>query len=145
MRNLVNSELIVTRLIKIVGYSAILFVALIFLFLLIEGVPALVEIPLQDLLDTRWYPIEGRFGLLPLIGGTVLVTIGAALIALPLGLSTAIYIAEVAPRTLREVLKPVVEVLAGLPSVMLGFLGIVVLAPFIRQTFDLPTGLSAFT
>ncbi len=145
MRNMAKSELIVTRLIKIVGYSAILFVALIFLFLLLEGAPALVEIPLQDLLDTRWYPIEGRFGLLPLIGGTVLVTIGAALIALPLGLSTAIYIAEVAPRTLREVLKPVVEVMAGLPSVMLGFLGIVVLAPFIRQTFDLPTGLSAFT
>lgn len=145
MRNLPRSEIIVTLLIKATGYSAVLFVALIFFFLLWQGAPALVKIPLQDLVDTRWYPIEGRFGLLPLIGGSVLVTIGAALVAIPLGLSTAIYIAEVAPRTLREVLKPVVEVLAGLPSVMLGFLGIVVLAPFIRRTFELPTGLSAFT
>lgn len=145
MRNLARSELIATRLIKIAGYSAVLFVALIFFFLLREGAPAVVKIPLQDLIDTRWYPIEGRFGMLPLIGGSILVTIGAALVAIPLGLSTAIYIAEVAPRTLREVLKPVVEVLAGLPSVMLGFLGIVVLAPYIRRTFDLPTGLSAFT
>lgn len=145
MRNLARSELIATRLIKTAGYSAVLFVALIFFFLLREGAPAVVKIPLQDLIDTRWYPIEGRFGMLPLIGGSILVTIGAALVAIPLGLSTAIYIAEVAPRTLREVLKPVVEVLAGLPSVMLGFLGIVVLAPYIRRTFDLPTGLSAFT
>jgi phosphate transport system permease protein len=145
MRNPMRAEFIVTRLIRAAGYSAILFVALIFFFLLREGSPALIEIPLGDLIATRWYPIEDYFGLLPLIGGSILVTIGAALVAVPLGLSTAIYIAEIAPRAAREVLKPLVEVLAGLPSVMLGFLGIVALAPYLRQTFDLPTGLSAIT
>jgi len=145
MRRLASAEFAVSSLIKATGYSAILFIVLIFIFLLREGAPAVLEIPIRDLLGSRWYPIEGYFGLLPLIGGTVLVTIGATLVAVPLGLSTAIYIAEVAPRWLREVLKPVVEVLAGLPSVMLGFLGIIALAPYIRRALDIPTGLSAFT
>jgi phosphate transport system permease protein len=145
MRKSNLAETIITALVKTAGYSAILFMALIFVFLLREGAPAVVEIPIRDLLATRWYPIEDYFGLLPLIGGSILVTIGATLIAVPLGVSTAIFIAEIAPRTAREILKPLVEILAGLPSVMLGFLGIVVLAPYIRRTFDLPTGLSAFT
>ena len=145
MRATSRSEYIVTRLIKVAGYSAIVFIGLIFLFLLREGTPALFEIPLGDLVGDRWYPIEDLFGMLPLIGGSLLVTIGAALVAVPLGLLTAIYIAEVAPRSARELLKPAVEILAGLPSVMLGFLGIVALAPYLRRLLDLPTGLSALT
>ncbi len=145
MRVNTRSEFIVTGLIKAAGYSAILFIGLIFLFLLREGTPALFEIPVGDLVGVRWYPIEGFFGMLPLIGGSLLVTVGAALVAVPLGLLTAIYIAEVAPRSARELLKPAVEILAGLPSVMLGFLGIVALAPYLRRLLDLPTGLSAFT
>jgi len=145
MRATSRSEYIVTRLIKAAGYSAIVFIGLIFLFLLREGTPALFEIPLGDLVGDRWYPIEDLFGMLPLIGGSLLVTIGAALVAVPLGLLTAIYIAEVAPRSARELLKPAVEILAGLPSVMLGFLGIVALAPYLRRLLDLPTGLSALT
>ena len=145
MRVNTRSEFIVTRLIKAAGYSAILFIGLIFLFLLREGTPALFEIPVGALVADRWYPIEGFFGMLPLIGGSLLVTVGAALVAVPLGLLTAIYIAEVAPRAARELLKPAVEILAGLPSVMLGFLGIVALAPYLRRLLELPTGLSAFT
>ena len=145
IRRLATTEVAVSSLIKITGYSAILFIVLIFIFLLREGAPSLVEIPIKDLLGTRWYPIEGYFGLLPLLGGTILVTLGAALIAVPLGVATAIYIAEVAPRGLRELLKPAVEVLAGLPSVMLGFLGIIALAPYLRRLMEIPTGLSAFT
>jgi len=145
MRVNTRSEFIVTRLIKAAGYSAILFIGLIFLFLLREGTPALFEIPVGDLVADRWYPIEGFFGMLPLIGGSLLVTVGAALVAVPLGLLTAIYIPEVAPRAARELLKPAVEILAGLPSVMLGFLGIVALAPYLRRLLELPTGLSAFT
>jgi phosphate transport system permease protein len=139
------SEFIITRLIKASGYSAILIVSMIFLFLLREGYPSLFEIPLSNIFSQHWYPIEGYYGILPLIGGSILVTLGAALIAVPLGISTAIYIREIAPHWTREILKPLVEVLAGLPSVLLGFLGILVLAPFIRQLFDLPTGLTAFT
>ena len=145
MRTLTWREFAITRLIKVSGYSAILFVGLIFFFLVREGSPALVEIPLTTLFSGRWYPIEEYFGILPLIGGSLVVTIGAGTVAIPLGLTAAIYIAEVAPRWTREVLKPLVEVLAGLPSVMLGFLGIVVLAPAFRRIFNLPTGLSAFT
>ena len=145
MQKLTWRELLITRSIQIAGYSAIVFVITIFIFLLREGSPTLVEVPLTSLFSQRWYPIEDYFGLLPLIGGSILVTIGAGLIAVPLGLATAIYISEVAPRWARELLKPLVEVLAGLPSVMLGFLGILVLAPAVRTSLNIPTGLTAFT
>ncbi|MEK7275850.1 MAG: phosphate ABC transporter permease subunit PstC [Chloroflexota bacterium] len=138
-------EVIVESLIRAAGYSAILFVVLIFIFLLREGLPALGEVNLGALFSTRWYPIEKYFGLLPLIGGSLIVTLGAALIAVPFGLATAVYIAEIAPRWAREILKPLVEVLGGLPSVVLGFLGMLVLAPLVRTTLDTPTGLTAFT
>ena len=138
-------ELILESLIRASGYSAILFVALILIFLLREGLPTLREVSLSALVETRWYPIESHFGLLPLIGGSLIVTLGAALIAVPFGLATAIFIAEIAPRWAREILKPLVEVLGGLPSVVLGFLGMLVLAPLVRTTLNTPTGLTAFT
>lgn len=138
-------EFIITRLIRASGCSVIVFVALIFAFLLSEGLPALREVPLITLFGNRWYPIENYFGLLPLIGGSFIITLGAALIAVPVGLGTAIYISEIAPRWVREILKPIVEVLGGLPSVVLGFLGILILSPFVRRFLDLPTGLTAFT
>ena len=136
-------EILITVVIRASGYSAILFVGLIFIFLLTEGLPALSEVSLTALAGQRWYPIEEYFGLLPLIGGTLIVTLGAALVAMPIGVGTAIYIAEVAPRWTREILKPFIEVMAGVPSVVLGFVGIIVLAPFLRVFLDLPTGLSA--
>jgi len=142
-RQLSLAETLITASIQVAGVSAILFVTLIFLFLLKEGLPALKDVSLTNLLSIRWYPIENYFGLLPLIGGTLLVTIGAALVAVPLGLGTAIYIAEVAPRWAREVLKPFVEVMAGIPSVVLGFIGMLVVAPRLRTLLNLPTGLTA--
>jgi len=138
-------EIIIASLIKTCGYSAIVFVGMIFFFLLSEGLPTLAKVPLQTLVSTRWYPIEGYFGITPLLGGSLVVTLGATLVGVPVGLGTAIFIAEVAPRWARELLKPLVEVLGGLPSVVLGFLGILILSPFLRQFLDLPTGLTAFT
>jgi phosphate transport system permease protein len=139
-------EYVITRLIKVSGYSAIIFVVLIFLFLLREGLPALAEVPSSALFSTRWYPIEDNyFGILPLLTGSFVVTLGAALIAIPFGIGTAVYISEIAPRSMREILKPLVELLGGFPSVVLGFLGILVLAPFLRRFLDLPTGLTALT
>ena len=138
-------EFAVTQTIRVAGYSTVVFVIAIFLFLFAEGAPALREVPLSDLLGSRWYPIEGFYGLLPILLGTLLVTLGAALIAVPLGITTAIFIAEVAPRGLRETLKPLVEILAGLPSVLLGFLGITLLAPQLYAFLGLSTGLTAFT
>jgi phosphate transport system permease protein len=136
-------EFIITRLINLSGYSAMLFVALIFYFLLKEGVPALQEVKLSMLFSTRWYPIEDYYGILPLLTGSLIITVGATLISVPFGLATAIYIAEIAPRWMREILKPIVELLGGIPSVVLGFLGILLLANFLRTSMNLPTGLTA--
>jgi phosphate transport system permease protein len=141
----VFSEFVIERAIRVTGISAILFVLMIFVFLIRAGAPAFLEVPLGDLLKTRWYPVEGYFGLVPLILGSLLVTLGAAAMALPLGLATAIFIAEVAPGWAREILKPFVEVLAGIPSVVLGFIGMLMLAPVVRQTLGAPTGLTALT
>ncbi|MGQ0601672.1 MAG: phosphate ABC transporter permease subunit PstC [Anaerolineales bacterium] len=138
-------EIVIESLIRVAGYSAILFVALILIFLLREGLPALAEVKPEAFFDPRWYPIEARFGLLPLIAGSLIVTFGAALIAVPFGLATAVFIAEIAPRWVREFLKPFIEILGGLPSVVLGFMGMLALAPLVRNTLNLPTGLTAFT
>jgi phosphate transport system permease protein len=143
MKKLNWQEYVLPRLIKASGYSAIVFVALIFFFLLREGLPALAEVKLSNLFSTRWYPIENYFGILPLITGSLVVTIGAMLVAIPFGIGTAVFMSEIAPRWLREILKPLVELLGGLPSVVLGFLGILLLAPFLRVFLDLPTGLTA--
>ncbi len=132
-------------LIKICGSSAVFFVILIFFFLLREGLPAFWEIDLSNLFSQRWYPTFGLYGTLPLILGSILVTIGAVVISVPLGLATAVFIGEVAPEWVREILKPLIEVIAGIPSVVLGFLGMVVIAPLIRKHLGTPTGLTAFT
>ena len=137
------NEQIITGIIKAAGYSAIVFVGLIFFFLLKEGLPTFGEVQFSNLFSTRWYPIEDYFGLLPLISGSLVVTIGATAIAVPFGIGAAIYISEIAPRWMREILKPLVEVLGGLPSVVLGFLGMLVLAPYLRVFLNLPTGLTA--
>ena len=139
------SEYLIERLIRVTGVSVILFLALIFLFLLREGGATFFEVPLRDLLRTRWYPNEGHFGLLPLVMGSLSVTVGAAIISLPLGLLTAVFVAEVAPRWVREILKPFIEVLAGIPSVVLGFLGMLVVSPLIREHLGAPTGLTALS
>ena len=136
-------EIIIERLIRATGILVILFLTLIFLFLLREGSATFFEVPLGNLFQTRWYPNEERFGLLPLVLGSLLVTLGAAVVSLPLGLLTAVFVAEVAPRWMREVLKPFIEVLAGIPSVVLGFLGMVVVSPLIREWLNAPTGLTA--
>ncbi len=139
------SERLITLTIRISGYSSILFVTLILFFLLREGLPALGDVPLSSLFGARWYPIESYYGILPLIAGSIIVTIGAMLVALPFGVGTAVFLSEVSPVWIKNILKPVIEILAGLPSVVLGFLGIQLAAPFFRTFLNLPTGLTAFT
>lgn len=139
------SEFSVEALIKVAGFSVIGFVILIFVFLVREGLPAFFKVPLGNLLGTRWYPTFDLFGMLPLILGSMMVTLIAILIALPLGVATAVFVREVAPNWAREILKPTIEVLAGIPSVILGFFGMVLVAPFVRNVLGVPTGLSAIT
>jgi len=140
-----RTEFIVEAFIRVMGFSTIGFVLLIFLFLLREGVPTFFEVPLDNLFGTRWYPTFGLFGTLPLILGSLLVTITAIVIALPLGVATAVFVREVAPHWAREILKPMIEVLAGIPSVVLGFFGMTLVAPLVRDALGAPTGLTAFT
>lgn len=137
-------ELIIENLIRLCGISAIFIIGLIFIFLLREGLPTFTGESADSLFTRRWYPIEGKYGLLSLLAGSLIVTVGAVSMALPLGLLTAIYLGEIAPQRQREILKPFIEVLAGIPSIVLGFLGWVILAPMV-QRLGAPTGLTAFT
>lgn len=138
-------EFAVETLVRIGGFSTIGFVVLIFLFLLREGLPTFFKVPLGNLFGTHWYPTYEFYGILPLVLGSVLVTVTAIILALPLGVATAVFIREMAPNWAREILKPMIEVLAGIPSVVLGFFGMTLLAPAIRQGLGVPTGLTAFT
>jgi phosphate transport system permease protein len=139
------TEFAIEALIQVLGFSSIGFVLLIFFFLLREGLPVFFEVPLGDLFGTRWYPTFDLFGTLPLILGSTLITVTAIVIALPLGVATAVFVREVAPGWAREILKPMIEVLAGIPSVVLGFFGMTLVAPLIRGRLGVPTGLTAFT
>lgn len=134
----------IERAVRLAGLSAIFIVALIFIFLIRLSLPALTRIPLSAFGDLRWYPIEERFGLVSLVVGSLLVTAVAVGIAVPLGLVTAIYLGEIAPPWLGDILKPLIEILAGIPSIVLGFVGWVALAPLV-QRLGAPTGLTAFT
>jgi len=138
-------EFAVETLIRVFGLSTIGFVILIFVFLLREGLPIFLEVPSGDLLRTRWYPTFGLFGAMPLLLGSALITLAAMAVALPLGVATAVFVREVAPAWARSILKPMIEVLAGIPSVVLGFLGMTVVAPLVRTSLAVPTGLTALS
>lgn len=96
----------------------------------------------------EWYPTAqpaAQFGLIPLLLGTLWVSIGAILLALPFGISVAIYMAELASKQMRSILKPLIELLAGIPSVVFGFFGLVVIVPLVQKTFNLPVGETALS
>lgn len=137
---------LIYRFVLLNGAVAILAILLIFAFLLKDAVPVFKHVGLIQFVTGRdWQPEFEVFGILPLLTGSLFVTAGAVVIAVPLGIACAIYLAEVAPRWVREILKPAIEILAGIPSVVIGFIGLAVAAPFIQQLLDLPTGLTALT
>lgn len=126
---------------------SILVLFLILVFLFVEGLPVFKKVSLPAFLFGReWYPTSSPpdFGILPLLAASLAVTLFSALMAIPLGVMTAIYLAEIAPARIREIVKPLVELLAALPSVVIGFFGMVVTAPFLQESLDLPTGLNLF-
>ncbi|MBI5787598.1 MAG: phosphate ABC transporter permease subunit PstC [Candidatus Schekmanbacteria bacterium] len=132
----------------ITASMSILVVAMIFLFLGKEGLSIFKEVPLSSVWVDKWYPVSFRkpqFGIIPLLAGSLLVTAIAIIFAVPLAVGTAIYIAEIAKPMEREFLKPFIEVLAGIPSVVNGFLGMVILSPLVKKVFSLSTGLNALT
>ena len=137
---------LITRFVFFNGIISIIVLTLILIFLVYNSFKFFAEYPFfQFLTGTRWAPTSTpeKFGLVPLLLGSTLVTVGAILIALPLGVGAAIYIGELAPRALREILKPIIEVLATIPSVVIGFIGIQLIVPLIKNSFKLPIGLTA--
>jgi len=138
-------EFAVEAVIRLMGLSTIGIVILILSFLLYEGAPLFWQVPLGSLLDTRWYPTFGYYGILPLILGSLFVTFLALVLAVPLGVITAVFVREVAPAWARDILKPLIEVLAGIPSVVLGFFGMRYISPIVREALGAPTGLTALT
>ena len=125
--------------------TSILVLFMIMVFLFAEGLPIFKKLCVfRFLFGHEWYPTSSPpdFGIFPLLTASLAVTLLSALISVPLGIMTAFYLAEVAPVRFREIAKPVVELLAALPSVVIGFFGMVVVAPFLQDTFNLATGLN---
>ncbi len=130
-----------------IASASITILALIMLFLFREGLPIFKIVSVKEFLFGHfWYPTSdpADFGIFPLIVGSVAVTFLSALISIPLGVMTAIYLAEIASPRLAELFKPIVELLAALPSVVIGFFGMVLVAPWLQETFGLLTGLNLF-
>ncbi|MCC6398560.1 MAG: phosphate ABC transporter permease subunit PstC [Bacteroidetes bacterium] len=141
-------EAVIERGIFVSGITSIIIVLLIFVFLLKEGLSIFLSVnPLDFLFGEFWYPISEppQFGVLPLIIGSLFVTLGAAVISVPIGVASALYIAEIAPPRTKETLKAGIELLAAIPSVVIGFIGMVTLGPWIKELFGLSTGLTALT
>ncbi len=123
----------------------ILFMISVFLFM--EGLPIFKVVSVKDFIfGSYWYPTSDPpdFGIFPLIIGSVVVTILSASVSIPLGVMSAVYLAEIARVKIREIVKPIVELLAALPSVVIGFFGMVIVAPFLQNVLDIPTGLNIF-
>jgi len=140
------SEWIIERAILVAGVLAIVFVAAIFLFLLRDAVPVLRVRSLGELLGGRvWSPTATppKFGLLPLLLGSLYVTAGALVLAVPFGIGCAVFVAEVATPRTREILKPLVEMLAAVPSVVFGFLGLMLVGPWLARALHLGVPLFA--
>ncbi|MBW2350578.1 MAG: phosphate ABC transporter permease subunit PstC [Deltaproteobacteria bacterium] len=130
-----------------VALTSITILTLIVVFLFWEGLPIFSKVSVHDFLFGRyWYPTDdpADFGIFSLIVASLAVTAMSAVISIPLGVMTALYLAESASARLREWVKPIVELLAALPSVVIGFFGMVIVAPFLQEIFDIPTGLNLF-
>ena len=142
-----SQEKVIQKFFLGVGMVSLGILALIMIFLFMEGLPIFKTVSVKDFLFGKfWYPTSDPpdFGILSMIVGSGLVTLVSSVIAVPLGVMTAIYLAEIAGPKTREIVKPVVELLAALPSVVIGFFGMVIFAPFLQETFDIATGLNLF-
>jgi phosphate ABC transporter permease protein PstC len=137
-----NGEKIAKYTLMTVAFSAVASLLLIAAFIFKEGLPFMFKVGLRDFLfASEWDPTAGKFGIYPMIVASLWVTFGAMLIGAPLGVAGAIFLNEFVPRQVMRIIKPTIELLAGIPSVVFGFLGVMVLAPWIRATLGGP-GLS---
>jgi phosphate ABC transporter permease protein PstC len=142
MTRLERNEKLTRLALLLVAFSAVSILLVITIFIFGEGTPVIFRYGLQKFLfGLDWFPLEKSYGLLPMIIGSLFVTAGALVIGVPFGLACAIFLTEFSSKHLRRILKPVIELLAGIPSVVYGFMGVVILVPFIRDNLGGP-GLS---
>ncbi len=126
----------------LIALSSISILALIAFFIFEQGVPLIWRIgPGPFLLGERWFPSQGSFGILPMIVGSFWVTLGALIVGVPLGVACAVFLCELTPPAIGMVFRPMIQLLAAIPSVIFGFWGLIILVPFIRQYLGGP-GLS---
>ena len=145
--NSILFDVLIEKFFLIVGLSSLFILFTIMVFLLKEGLPLFKEVGISDfLLGKEWYPTSDnpRFGIFPLVISSLYITAIASIIAIPLSLSVAIYISELAGSRVKEIVKPLIEIIASIPSVIIGFFGMVVVAPFLMEHFDIDTGLNLF-
>lgn len=142
-----NRDRLMRHLFFVIATASVAVLSMITLFLFMEGIPIFNKVSVSSFIfGEYWYPTSdpADFGIFPLIIGSLAVTFFSALMAIPLGVMTAIYLAEIASHRLREIVKPAVELLASLPSVVIGFFGMVIVAPFLQEMFGMATGLNLF-
>jgi len=147
-RRLRLGERFIEGWIFLAGLLAIIVLAGIIVILIKEGLPIFAySPPWQFLFGTKWYPVSEppTFGILPFFVSTLMITLVATVAAVPIGVGSAAYLSEVAPPRVREIAKPIVELLAGIPSVMMGFIGLMLLSPLVQSIFHLNTGLCGLT
>ncbi|MFC2006064.1 phosphate ABC transporter permease subunit PstC [Chloroflexota bacterium] len=141
-------EKLIESLIFLAGILTIVVLLGIVTLLLKEGLPIFLDTPPWEFfLGTRWYPVSEPpiFGIMPFFVATLWITLVATAISVPVGVACAAYLAEVAPAKVRETVKPIIEILAGIPSVVMGFIGLMLLSPLVQSVFNLNTGLSGLT
>jgi phosphate transport system permease protein len=145
---MIKKESIYKYSFSILAFASLIFLVGITIVLFKEGLPIFQKVGLLKFLAGKsWYPTyePPDFGILPLILGTFTVTIGALFICVPLGVGSALYINEIASNRQKVILKPVIEILAGIPSIVYGFFGMVIVAPFLQKLLNIPVGQTAFT
>jgi len=129
-----DKEWIVRLVLLLFALSSLLFLFIIFIFILIEGLPLFYKVGVRSIvLGMKWAPTKGAFGIFPMIISSFMVTFGALVVGAPLALACATYLSEYAGKKTKLFLKPSLELLAGIPSVVYGFLGVVYIVPIIRE------------
>lgn len=143
-----TGEFLIKTVLLLFASSTLVSLAGIVIVLLTQGLPIFKYVSIKEFLfGLHWYPThpEPEFGILPMVYGSLVVTLGALILATPLGVMSALYIAEVAPLRVKEILKPTIELLAGVPSVVYGLFGALFIAPLVQKLFNLPTGFTALS
>lgn len=135
-------------LFTVLAFASLVFLVGIVIVLFEEALPIFKKVGISEFIFGKsWYPTynPAEFGILPLISASIWVSIGAMLICVPLGVGSALYLNELAGHRQKSILKPVIEILASIPSIIYGFFGMAMVAPFLQKLLDIPIGLCAFT